>query len=75
MTPKTKGGVRTVRLHAPEVRRIEEGAMVYRQIAASITDEAEKSKLLELADDASVVLMKYNPPKEEKPKADEKAKK
>jgi hypothetical protein len=59
MTPKSKNGVRTVRLHAPEVRRIEEGSMVYRQIAASISDVDDREHLINLAKAGDDIVAKY----------------
>lgn len=48
MTPKRVKGKRTVRLHAPDVRRLEEAGMVCKQIAVLIDDLDEIEQLQNL---------------------------
>lgn len=41
MTPIKVKGARSVRLHSPEVRRLEEAALVLRQMAVAVDDPDE----------------------------------
>lgn len=61
-----KGGVRTVKLSAPEVRKLDDAAMLLKQIAIAIVDPDEIAHLNHTAQIVEGVVDDYTPSAAEK---------
>lgn len=64
-TTRSKGGVRKVKLSAPEVRKLDDAAMLLKQIAIAIVDPDEIEHLNNTAKIVESVVDDYTPSEEE----------